>query len=180
MPVEPLHDAGEVQQRPAQPVHLVDHHAVDRAGLDVGQEPFECGPLHVPAREAAVVVASGMADPALLNAGPLLEAARWTRAISALALQDFSDGKDHRPLLEEIIETLREGLTGSATIGERLLDGRALAIWHKALTERPPAALDITLTGLRVDDGVEPGAAIAWGPASAIAAVPPLFPGSSA
>ncbi len=68
---------------------------------------------------------------ALPEEAPLLEAARWTRAISALALQDFSDGKDHRPLLEEIIETLREGLTGSATIGERLLDGRALAALSK-------------------------------------------------
>ena len=109
---------------------------------------------------------------ALPEGAPLLDAARWRRAIAALAPRDFSDGKDHRPLLEEIIETLSKGLMESAAIGERLLDGKALAVWRKALTEGPPAALDITLAGLRVDDGVEPGAAIVWGPASAIAAVP--------
>ena len=109
---------------------------------------------------------------ALPEGAPLLDAARWRRAIAALAPRDFSDGKDHRPLLEEIIETLSKGLMESAAIGDRLLDGKALAVWRKALTEGPPAALDITLAGLRLDDGVEPGAAIVWGPASAIAAVP--------
>ena len=109
---------------------------------------------------------------ALPEDAPLLDTARWMKAIDALASEDFSDGQDHRPLLREIIETLREGLTGSAEIGERLIDGKALAVWRKGLTEGPPTALDVTLTGLRVDDGVEPGAAMVWGPASAIAAVP--------
>ena len=57
----------------------------------------------------------------------------------------------------------------SATL---LLEARALTVWRKALTEGPPAALDVTLTGLRVDDGVEPDTAILWAPASAVAAVP--------
>ena len=109
---------------------------------------------------------------ALPKEAPLLDAARWTKAIATLTPQDFSAGNDHRPLLEEIIETLREGLIESAKIGERLLDGNALAVWRKALTEGPPAALDVTLTGLRVDDGIEPGSSIVWGPAAAIAAVP--------
>ena len=109
---------------------------------------------------------------ALPKEAPLLDAARWTKTIATLTPQDFSDGNDHRPLLEEIIETLREGLIESAKIGERLLDGKALAVWRKALTEGPPAALDVTLTGLRVDDGIEPGSSIVWGPAAAIAAVP--------
>ena len=112
---------------------------------------------------------------ALPEEAPLLNAARWTRAIAALEPWNFSDGKDHRPLLEEIIETLCKGLMESVEIGERFLGGKALAVWRKALTEGPPAALDITLSRLRVDDGVEPGAAIVWGPASAIAAVPRPF-----
>ena len=112
---------------------------------------------------------------ALPEGAPLLDAARWTRAIAALSPGDFSDGKDHQPFLEEIIEALSQGLTESAAIGDRVLDGKALAVWRKALTEGPPAALDVTMTGLRIDDGVEPGGAIAWGPASAIAAVPRPF-----
>ena len=103
---------------------------------------------------------------------PLLDAARWLRAFENLTLESFSDNKDHKPLLVEMIETLGKGLGAAGDIGEALLEGRALAIWRKALTEGPPAALDVTLAGLRIDDGVEPETAIVWGPASAIAAAP--------
>lgn len=109
---------------------------------------------------------------ALPEDAPLLDAARWRRAFAGLTPGSFSDGADHKPLLEEMIGTLSEGLHAAAEIGEKLLEGRALAIWRKALTEGPPAALDVTLAGLRVDDGMEPEAAILWGPASAIAAAP--------
>lgn len=112
---------------------------------------------------------------ALPEDAPLLDANRWASTIAALTPERFSDGKDHRPVLGEIIETLRKGLSEAADIGEGLLEGRSLAVWRKALTEGPPAALDVTLNGLRVDDGVEPGAAIVWGPAAAIAAVPRPF-----
>lgn len=106
---------------------------------------------------------------------PLLDAPRWLRAIRSLVPESSSDENDHRPLLEETIETLRKGLGAAAEVGEALLDGRPLAIWRKALTEGPPAALDVTLNGLRFDDGVDPGAAIVWGPAAEIAAVPRPF-----
>ena len=103
---------------------------------------------------------------------PLLDAARWSRAVAALTLDDFSDGGDHRPLLHEIIEAIGHGLNSASEIGKALLQGRALAIWQKALAEGPPAALDVTLIGLRIDDHVEPEAAILWAPAAALAAVP--------
>ncbi len=106
---------------------------------------------------------------------PLLSADRWQRSITALTLESFSDGVDHRPLLAEIIATIGKGLNEAADIGESLLQSRALAIWRKALSEGPAAALDVTLGGLRADDGAEPEAAIVWAPASAIAAVPRPF-----
>lgn len=110
----------------------------------------------------------------LPDAAPLLDATRWRRAITEMGGPDSPVG-DCRPLLEEIIGTLARGRKESETIGERLLAGRALRIWRKALLEGPAAALDITLTGLRVDDGLEPGASMVWGPASAIAAAPRPF-----
>ena len=64
------------------------------------------------------------------------------------------------------------GLGNAADIGEHLLQGRSLAIWRKALTDAPAEALDVTLSGLRIDDGLEPAASVIWAPASAIAAVP--------
>lgn len=109
---------------------------------------------------------------ALPEDAPLLDAARWGRVISTLTPESFSDGADHQPVLRGIVKTISKGLDEAAEIGELLLEARALTVWRKALTEGPPAALDVTLTGLRVEDGVEPDAAILWAPASAIAAVP--------
>jgi hypothetical protein len=48
---------------------LVDHHAVDLPCLDVRQQPPHRRPLQVAAGEAAVVVAVGQADPALVPLG---------------------------------------------------------------------------------------------------------------
>ena len=105
---------------------------------------------------------------------PLLDATGWRRAIDKMSQSESPDG-DCRPLLQEIIGTLAQGLQAASTVGEGLLEGRSFQLWRKALMEGPPAALDITLTGLRVDDHVEPGAAMVWGPASSIAAVPRPF-----
>ncbi len=109
---------------------------------------------------------------ALPEDAPLLDAERWEQAIDGLDAQGFSDRTDHSPLLTEMIELISKGLNAAGEIGEQLFDARTRAIWRKALTEGPPAALDVTLTGLRVDDGLEPEAAIVWAPASAVAAVP--------
>lgn len=108
---------------------------------------------------------------ALPEDAPLLDAARWLRAIAGLTPESFSDGTDHRALLSTIVETLAKGLNAAAEIGELLLRAQARAIWRKALAEGPAAALDVTLGGLRVDDGLEPEAAILWAPASAVAAI---------
>jgi hypothetical protein len=64
---ERFHDPGEVQQRPRQPIHFVDRHAIDAARGDVGQQTLERRPLHVAAGEAAVVVAVGRAGPAFMG-----------------------------------------------------------------------------------------------------------------
>ena len=107
---------------------------------------------------------------------PLLTADRWDQVLSELTPEDFSDGENHRPLLQHIVKVLRLGLIGAEEIGEVLFkDSEALGIWQRALVEGPPAALDVTLAGLRVQDDAEPGAAIVWGPASAVAAVPRPF-----
>ncbi len=62
--VQDLHDPGEIEERPGQPVDLVDNDAVDAPRLDVGHQPPQRGPVHVPAREPTVVVGVGQADPA--------------------------------------------------------------------------------------------------------------------
>ena len=108
---------------------------------------------------------------ALPEDAPLLDGARWQRTIAALTPESFSDGVDHRSRLSQIVEALATGRDAATEIGERLLRAQALAVWRNALAEGPAAALDVTLGGLRVDDGLEPEAAILWAPASALAAI---------
>jgi hypothetical protein len=67
---EDLDDASEVDQRPAQPIHLIYDHAPDRSGLDVAQEALQGGAVHVAATEAAIVIMRGQQRPSLL---PLAE-----------------------------------------------------------------------------------------------------------
>ena len=55
---------------------------------------------------------------ALPRDAPLLDAARWLAAIGGLMPDAFSDGNDHRRLLEEIIETVSQGLSQAVEIGE--------------------------------------------------------------
>jgi hypothetical protein len=53
-----------------------------------------------------------------------------------------------------------------------LLQGLALTLWEQALRDGPPAALETTLEGLRVDDKEEPPVSIIWGPAHTLMTAP--------
>jgi hypothetical protein len=62
--LEDFHHLGEVHERPADPVDLVRDDDVDLSRLDVGHQPGEGGPIHVPAGVAAVLVGCGERHPA--------------------------------------------------------------------------------------------------------------------
>jgi hypothetical protein len=61
--LEDFDQPGEVGQAPGQAVDLVDHDDVDLAGLDVGQQALQSGPLEVAAGEAGIDVVVGDGDP---------------------------------------------------------------------------------------------------------------------
>ena len=65
MALEHLDQLGEVGQRAAEAVDLVDYDHVDQPGLDVAQQPLQCWPLQSRAGDSAVVVMIGQRDPAL-------------------------------------------------------------------------------------------------------------------
>ena len=56
VPIEQLDELGEVHQRPAEPVHLVDNYGIDTALGDVGKELLQTRALQRAARVSAVVV----------------------------------------------------------------------------------------------------------------------------
>ena len=67
LPVQRLDDAGEVRQRPGQPVDLVDDDHIDQPLAQIGQQPLQGRSLHRAAREAAIVVSGLHQLPAFMG-----------------------------------------------------------------------------------------------------------------
>ena len=58
MGLEQRDQLGKIHERADQAIDLIDHHDVDLAGLDVGEEPLEGRALESAGGEAAVFVMS--------------------------------------------------------------------------------------------------------------------------
>ena len=105
----------------------------------------------------------------------LSSAEAWVRLLDGLSAADWPDGTDHGPALGAIIDLLGGGIEAAEEAGEKLLHGRALAIWRRALAAGAAASLDLTLETLRQDDGLEACVSVCWMLASALAASPRRF-----
>jgi hypothetical protein len=67
MGIERLDQFGEVGERAGQPIDLVDDDHVDPPRLHVDEQLLECGPIHRPAGEAAIVVPIPNQSPTLVR-----------------------------------------------------------------------------------------------------------------
>src|SRR5688572_306431 len=76
MPLKQLHHPGEIDQRTAEPIDLVNHDAIDLARLDVGKQLPDAGPFEIRTRVSAVAVLGRDKGPSLM---PLAEDARLGR-----------------------------------------------------------------------------------------------------
>src|SRR5258705_10155079 len=65
--VKDLDQPGKIGERAGQPVDLVDDDDIDPAALDVGEQALQCRPLHIAAREPAIVVVGPGRYPALVT-----------------------------------------------------------------------------------------------------------------
>ena len=106
---------------------------------------------------------------------PLSSPDAWSRLLGGLTIDRWPDGADHAAELRTIINTLAGGVADAEAIGRAFLSGGALRIWRKALLAGSPAALDVTIDGLRQEDACEACVSVAWMPASALAASPRKF-----
>ncbi|WP_420995212.1 PD-(D/E)XK nuclease family protein [Cupriavidus sp. 30B13] len=106
---------------------------------------------------------------------PLTSVPAWERLLGSLRAEDWPESQDGSAALRGIAALLGRGTAAAAEIGEAVLDGRALAIWRKALLAGPAASLDATLGRLKQDDGLEACVSVAWMPASELAAAPRRF-----
>jgi PD-(D/E)XK nuclease superfamily len=106
---------------------------------------------------------------------PLANLPAWEQLLARLEPKDWPDQKDHSAALRDAVRLLAKGAAAAAELGEAFLEGRALAIWRKALLAGPAVAIDATLASLKQDDGLEACVSVAWMPASALAASPRPF-----
>ena len=107
---------------------------------------------------------------------PLTTIDRW-RQVLVNGADRWPDGVDRSALVLDVISLLSQGPDAAADIGERLLTGLPLALWRRALSEGPPAALGVTVAELRSDDHTqaEPADSIIWCSAAALASAPRPF-----
>src|SRR5713101_141086 len=103
--VEHLHNTSEVQQRTAEPVDLVHHHAINASGFHVGQQLPQPGPVGVGSREAAIVIAVRQHRPTFVTLAQDISFRAFPLGIERVELLFQSlirglpgiDGTTHRP-----------------------------------------------------------------------------------
>ena len=106
---------------------------------------------------------------------PLSSSEAWARLTNRLTASDWPDGMDHGPALGQIIDLLSRGIEAAEEAGEKLLHGRVLMTWRKALLAGATASLDLNLERLKQDDGLDACVSVCWMPASELAASPRRF-----
>ena len=92
--VEKLDQPGKIGERAGQPVDLVDDDDVDPAGPDIGKQALQRRPVHIAAREPAIVIAGSGQQPTLvlLTADVCLASFALRRERIEFLLQPFLGG----------------------------------------------------------------------------------------
>lgn len=103
---------------------------------------------------------------------PLTTVERWERAFAQAGASDWPDGVDRSDIILSVLRVLEKGCEAAAQAGEELLPPSSLGLWRRALTDGPPEALPVTLTQLRVADGLEPASHVIWTSAISLASSP--------
>jgi hypothetical protein len=100
---------------------------------------------------------------------PLITVERWEQAFTQADASDWPDGVDRSNIVLGVLQLLEKGSEAAVQAGEELLPPRSLSLWRGALADGPPVALPVTLTQLRVGDGLEPAAHVIWTSAISLA-----------
>ena len=103
---------------------------------------------------------------------PLTTVERWEQAFAQSDASDWPDGVDRSNIVLSVLRLLEKGSEAAVQAGEELLPSRSLGLWRRALADGPPEALPVTLTQLRVADGLEPASHVIWTSAISLASSP--------
>lgn len=99
----------------------------------------------------------------------LFEPEHWARSLKSLSR---SDGFPIAATLMPVLRDLVEGPIGALKLGELLLRGKSLGLWQEALRLGPAAAVEMTLTSLRIADESDPANNVVWAKAVDLVGAP--------
>ncbi|MBV9984919.1 PD-(D/E)XK nuclease family protein [Bradyrhizobium sp.] len=99
----------------------------------------------------------------------LFEPEHWARSLEPLSR---SDGVPIAAILMPVLRDLDAGPQQAVKLGETLLRGRSLGLWQEALRLGPAAAMEMTLTSLRIADESDPANNIIWARADDLVGAP--------
>ena len=106
---------------------------------------------------------------------PLTTVERWEQAFAQTDASDWPEGVDRSNIVLSVLRLLERGPEAAVQAGEDLLPKRPHSLWRRALLDGPPQALPVTMTQLRVDDGLEPAGHVIWTSAISLASSPRPF-----
>ena len=99
----------------------------------------------------------------------LFETEHWARSLESLAR---ADGASIAAILLPVLADLDAGAGAAVKLGETLLRGKSLGLWREALRLGPAAAMEMTLTSLRIADDSDPANNIVWAKAADLVGAP--------
>ncbi|PDT43868.1 hypothetical protein CO661_32660 [Sinorhizobium fredii] len=99
----------------------------------------------------------------------LFEPERWASSLEPLLR---SDGSSIAATLMPVLRDLDVGPQAAVKLGETLLRGKSLGLWQEALRLGPAAAMEMTLTSLRIADKSDPANKVVWARAADLVGAP--------
>lgn len=89
----------------------------------------------------------------------LFEPEHWARSLETLSP---IDGSPIATIVMPVLYDLVDGAKAAAKLGKLLLRGGSLGLWQEALRLAPAAAMEMTLTSLRIADESDPANNVVW------------------
>jgi hypothetical protein len=103
------------------------------------------------------------------NEAGLFEPEHWARSLEMLSRTDSSSTA---AILMPVLHDLVDGAKAAVRLGKLLLHGKSLGLWHEALRLAPAAAMEMTLTSLRIADESDPANSVVWARAADLVGAP--------
>lgn len=99
----------------------------------------------------------------------LFEPQHWERSLEA---SDSPEGSAIAAIIVPVLNDLTAGAKAAVKLGERLLRDKSLGLWQEAMRLAPAAAMEMTLSSLRIVDESDPANKVVWARAGDLVGAP--------